>query len=397
VELNAGVITFQNRPADLVFVRDITERKRAEAAMRESEERFRRVFAGAPIGIVLTDVRTKPHQITRANAAFCELLGYREDELTELTFMDLTHPDDRAQSREITAELLDGTTPGARIEKRYVTKDGRVIWVTGTVALLRDDEGHPTFGLAMIENITERKEAEEKIQATLAELARSNAELEQFAYAASHDLQEPLRTIAGYVKLLKRRYEGQLDNAAQEFIAYAVDGVGRMQRLIDDLLTYARVGSRAKPFAPFAAGSALRTAMANLQLKIRDTGATITNDDLPVVFGDESQIAQLFQNLLDNALKFRGAEPPHVEVSASRKGGRWIFAVRDNGIGIDPKYFDRIFKVFQRLHTIDQYPGSGIGLAVCERIVRRHGGTIWVESEPGKGTVFHFSLPCEPE
>jgi light-regulated signal transduction histidine kinase (bacteriophytochrome) len=221
--------------------------------------------------------------------------------------------------------------------------------------------------------------------------------LEQFAYAASHDLQEPLRTVSGYVQLLQRRYDDKLDQDARDFIGYAVSGVVRMQQLIDDLLAYARVGTRGKSFAPFAAEAALAAAVANLQMKIRDTGAIVTHDALPEVVGDEMQIAQLFQNLIDNGLKFRSAETPHIHVTAQEKDGDWVFAVRDNGIGINPKYFDRIFKIFQRLHTIDRYPGSGIGLAVCERIIHRHRGKIWVESELDKGTTFYFSLPREDQ
>ncbi len=235
-------------------------------------------------------------------------------------------------------------------------------------------------------DITERKRAEE-------ELKRSNAELEQFAYVASHDLQEPLRAVAGMVQLLQQRYQGQLDERANLYIAHAVEGATRMQTLINDLLAFSRVDTRGRPFAPVNVAAALRPALANLAVAVRESRATITHDELPTVLADSGQLTQLFQNLIGNALKFRGDQPPAIHVGAERLADAWRFSVRDNGIGIEPQYAERIFVVFQRLHTRRAYPGTGIGLAICKKIVERHGGRIWVESEPGRGATFLFTIP----
>jgi PAS domain S-box-containing protein len=242
----------------------------------------------------------------------------------------------------------------------------------------------------------ERRRAEESLRLHAQELARSNEELQQFAYVASHDLQEPLRMVASYTQLLGRRYKGKLDADADEFIRYAVDGVNRMQRLIQDLLAYSRVGTRGREFKPVEAGKALERALANLQVLVNETQATVDVGPLPAVLADETQLAQLFQNLVGNALKFRGEQPPRVEVRAEPRGSEWRFSVRDNGIGIDPQYFERIFIIFQRLHGKEEYPGTGIGLAICKKIVERHGGRIGLESQPGQGTTFWFTLPAAP-
>ncbi|MCL5960742.1 MAG: ATP-binding protein [Chloroflexi bacterium] len=237
------------------------------------------------------------------------------------------------------------------------------------------------------------EELELRVKERTAELERSNADLQQFAYVASHDLQEPLRMVASYVQLLARRYQGKLDSDADEFIAYAVDGATRMQVLINDLLAYSRVGTRGRPPAATEASAALQEAMSNLQFAIEESGAEITHDALPAVQADRPQLVQLFQNLIGNSIKFHGEETPRIHVSAEPKGSDWVFSVRDNGVGIAPEYFQRIFLLFQRLHGRAEYRGTGIGLAICKRIVERHGGRIWVESEVGRGSIFYFSLP----
>ena len=230
------------------------------------------------------------------------------------------------------------------------------------------------------------------LEQTVAELGRSNADLQQFAYVASHDLQEPLRMVSSYTQLLERRYKGKLDADADDFIAFAVDGANRMQRLIQDLLAYSRVSRGSRQFEPTSVESALRYALDNLRNAVNESGAVVTHDLLPTVMGDEKQLAQLFQNLLSNAIKFRGRERPCIHVSARQTEGEWVFSVRDNGIGLDPQYADRIFVIFQRLHTSQEFGGTGIGLAICKKIVERHGGRIWVESELGKGATFYFTI-----
>jgi light-regulated signal transduction histidine kinase (bacteriophytochrome) len=238
----------------------------------------------------------------------------------------------------------------------------------------------------------ERERAQVALHQATEDLKRSNRDLEQFAYVASHDLQEPLRAVGGYVKLLERRLSGSLDDRAREFMAGAFDGALRMERLIHDLLAFSRVGTRGGEFVPTGLTGVLQQALANLRASIESDGATITHDPLPTLTVDATQLMQVFQNLIGNAIKFRGEQPPRIHVGAHQQDGRWIFSVRDNGIGIDPQYLERIFQVFQRLHTRRKYPGTGIGLAICRKIVERHGGQIWVESQPGQGSTFYFSL-----
>lgn len=239
------------------------------------------------------------------------------------------------------------------------------------------------------------KELEIKVREldnAITDLKRSNQELEQFAYVASHDLQEPLRMVSSYTQLLERRYKDQLDQDAKDFIFYAVDGANRMQRLINDLLDYSRVTTKGKPFLKLDLASVLGHAIANLQKRIQETGAMIVNDDLPFAYGDEVQLVRVFQNLLDNAMKFIGTDPPRINVSSKNFDDKIQISVSDNGIGIDKIYTERVFTIFQRLHNKIEYPGTGIGLAICKRTIERHGGKIWFESEPGKGTTFFFTL-----
>ncbi len=244
-----------------------------------------------------------------------------------------------------------------------------------------------------LEGLVEERTAE--LRRTLAELERSNAELEQFAYVASHDLQEPLRMVASYVQLLDRRYRSMLDEDAREFISYAVEGATRMQQLINDLLTFSRVGTRGKPFEPTDCEEVLEEVTLNLKLSLEENDAALSHDPLPVVMADASQLLQLLQNLISNAIKFQSGRRSEIHIAAERQGGEWTFSVRDNGIGIDPAFHDRVFQFFQRLHSREDYPGTGIGLAICKKIVERHGGRIWVESEPDAGSTFFFTVPAE--
>ncbi len=239
----------------------------------------------------------------------------------------------------------------------------------------------------------ERRLGAEQLRVSVEELARSNAELEQFAYVVSHDLQEPLRMVASFVQLLEERYKDQLDSNAREFIAYAVDGATRMKQMIADLLAYSRVGKNGKDIVAVGVEAALGQACADLRASITETAAEISHGPLPSVPGDAAQFAHLFQNLLGNAIKFRSQAPPRIHVSAEQNGEEWVFSVRDNGIGLDPQFADRIFMVFQRLHGHEDYPGTGIGLAIARKIVEHRGGRIWVESEPGEGATFRFTVP----
>ncbi|HWV59003.1 MAG TPA: ATP-binding protein, partial [Longimicrobiales bacterium] len=271
-------------------------------------------------------------------------------------------------------------------------KNGEIFPAEASISQLGVGDGR--VYTAVLRDVTERRAAEEAIAAHSRELARSNADLEQFAYVASHDLQEPLRMVASYTTLLGRRYRGKLDADADEFIHYAVDGVTRMQALINDLLAYSRVGRKPREFTDVDMDEVLMSALQDLETAAREAGATVTADPLPVVRGDRNQLGQVMRNLLSNAFKFRGSEPPVVHVGAERDGTEYVFSVRDNGIGIAPEFAERIFAVFQRLHSRDEYPGTGIGLSICRKIVEQHGGRIWVESTGGPGSTFHFTLPA---
>jgi len=286
-----------------------------------------------------------------------------------------------------TSDKLAGFAAGA---VDYVTKP-----LNGAEVLARIETHLALYGLrqqlaAQNEQLRHEMAAREETQAAL---LRSNTELEQLAYVASHDMQEPLRMVASYLQLVAQRYRGQLDADADEFIGYAVDGAKRMQALINDLLAYSRVGTKARPFEPTDCARVVDTALSNLRIAITDSGATVTLGSLPTVMGDSMQLLQLFQNLIGNAMKFKRDEPVRIHIGAEPAGECWHFSVSDNGIGIAAEYFERIFVLFQRLHGRGEYPGTGIGLAICKKIVERHGGTISVESQPDVGSTFHFTIP----
>jgi light-regulated signal transduction histidine kinase (bacteriophytochrome) len=266
-----------------------------------------------------------------------------------------------------------------------------------SVVMLRDSEGNPLCMIASTRDITERKQAEQALAEKTEDLQRSNEELERFAYVASHDFQEPLRMVSSYVQLLARRYQGRLDADADVFIGFAVDGAKRMQNLINDFLVYRRVDRRGEPQEPTDFETVCRKAKSSLQKLITESNATITHDPLPTVMADHAQMVQVFQNLIGNAIKFRGEAPPSLHISARKSRNEWVFAFRDNGMGIAKEFFERIFIIFQRLQLREEYPGTGMGLAICKRIMERHGGRVWVESEPGRGATFYFTLPVRED
>jgi len=362
---------------------DITERKRAEEALRQSEERYRRVVETARDMISIVGADGK---VLSRNPAFEAITGWTSAEWEGKSFEPLVHPDDLPRAREKFQRLLRGENLPS-FEMRLRTKGGDYVTVEyATTPQFQD--GKVVSILSVGRDVTERKRMQEELQ-------RSNAELEQLAYVASHDLQEPLRMVVSYLQLLERRSKDRLDLESGEFLGFAVDGASRMKTLINDLLAYSRVGMRGKPFELTNCAEVLEVALSNLKVAIEESGATVTHDLLPVVIADSSQMTQVFQNLISNAIKFRGDKPPLIHVSATQKDGDWLFTVRDNGIGIDPQYFDQIFVIFRRLHGRDEYAGTGIGLAVCKRIVERHGGRIWVESELGRGSTFCFTIPVK--
>jgi PAS domain S-box-containing protein len=381
----------EGRPThEIAVYNDITAQREAEARVRESEEVYRQTFQLAASGIAHVGLDGRFLQVNRS---LCDILGYSEAELVGRSVKEVSHPEDKDLTDRERARVHEGEIDSVRFEKRYLRKDGAPVWVELAVALARDPHGHPQYEIAMFDDITERKHAEQALKDAHEELKRSNAELEQFAYVASHDLQEPLRMVSSYTQLVMKRYGERLDSDAREFMNYVVDGAARMKQLIEDLLAYSRVGTKGKDFKPVAVENALKRAVTNLHAAIEESGAQVTHDALPTVDADEVQLAQLFQNLMGNALKFKGSERPHVHVSAVELPNEFQISIKDNGIGIEPQYFERIFMLFQRLHTKGDYPGTGIGLAICKKVVERHGGRIWVESEPGKGSSFNFTLP----
>jgi PAS domain S-box-containing protein len=289
--------------------------------------------------------------------------------------------------------ILETGEPLINKEENPINRHGEERWVLVTKMPLRDETGEITGTFGIARDITTRKKNEDAIRRANADLARSNADLEQFAYVASHDLQEPLRAVAGYCQLLERRYVGALDEQGDTYLQHVVEGAQRMQQLIDDLLQYSRVSRKRDEFEPTDLRDAVEQAKLMMKTPIEQSGATIHCESLPVVMADRAQQVQLFQNLISNAIKYRGDEPPAVVISAEDRDGEVVISVCDNGIGIEPEFFDRIFVIFKRLHTRDEYAGTGIGLAVCKRIVDRHRGRIWVESEPGQGCDFRFTIP----
>ncbi len=498
--------------------RDITRRKQAEQALRASEEKFRTIFNVAAVGIAQTSV--PEGRYISANRRFAEITGYPVEALIGKCFLEITHPDDRASNEALYYDTIEGPSSEYTMEKRYMRKDGSIVWASVTISFVRDESGRPLYTIGVIEDITERKlarmaleESEQRqrlavdagriglwdwdiindridwsdrtyefhgvppgqfsgsleeyarllhpndrervwsaIQRALAgesyqiefrivqpggavrwlttsgavlfdaqfkpvrmfgatvdvterkaaedelkrvneELRRANADLQQFAYAAAHDLQEPLRNVALYTQLLQLRYHGRLDHEADEILAATRDSAVRMQMLVQDLLTYTHVTGNDRATMPVDCNSVLQSVLKNLGAAIAESGAEVSSAPLPEIRAHESSMIEIFQNLIGNAIKYRSAAPPQIHVSAEKQAGAWTFSISDNGMGIAPEYQDRIFGVFKRLHG-REIAGTGIGLAICKRIVERYGGRVWVESAgEGKGSTFRFTIP----
>ena len=372
-------------------IRDISVRKAAEKHLAQMEGRYRGLLEAAPDPMVLVN---QAGQIVLVNLQAERVFGYRRDELVGALARTLVSQDSVERLITYTPRSPDGnfaeqSRTGIDLDGRH--KDGSTIPIAVMLSRLETDEG--VLLAVAIRDITARKKAELLLLRTVEDLNRSNEELGQFAYIASHDLQEPLRMVASYTQLLSKRYKGRLDADADEFIAFAVDGANRMQRLIQDLLAYSRVGTKGKELVKISSERCLERAIGNLRGALEDSGAVVTYDPLPIVLADEGQLIQVFQNLVGNAIKYHGLSVPQVHVSStSDADAKWSFSVNDNGLGIEAQYFDKIFGMFQRLHKRDEFEGTGIGLAICKKIVERHGGAISVESQLGQGSTFHFTL-----
>lgn len=382
-------------PEGIVFQRGLLERKIQEAteALAESEERFQLAMRGTDAGIWDWDLRTNRVYFS---PRWKSILGYTEEEIGAhfSEWERRLHPEDRARAHETLQRFFSGETPSYEFEHRLRHKDGSYRWILARGMALRDATGRPYRMVGSHIEVTDRKRAEERLQETAEALRRSNQDLEQFASIASHDLQEPLRMLSAYLDAIARQYREYLPSQAHALIDLSTQTGQRMQQLIHDLLTYSRVSTRALESRPVDCNEVLSEALRNLRLTLEEQAATVTSAPLPVVLGDRTQLVQLFQNLLGNGIKFHGDTPPRVQVTAEPNGSRWKFAIRDNGIGIESQYAETVFEIFQRLHPSDIYPGTGIGLAICKRIIDRHEGRIWFESTVGQGTTFFFTLPA---
>jgi PAS domain S-box-containing protein len=372
---------------------EVTDRVQAEMALRESELRFRNVLQEVH-SVAVQGYR--PDGTTQYwNLASERLYGFSAQEAIGRNLVDLIIP---PEMRELVAQALrymaESGAPAPSAELSLARKDGSRVTVFSSHAIVQIP-GRPQELFRIDIDLTELKRAEQSLKNTIEELARSNMELERFAYVTSHDLQEPLRMISSFAGLLRDTYQGRFDAKADEYIAFTLESALRMQILIKDLLAYSRIGAIPREMKPVGARQSLDAARANLKESAEAAGARITHDPLPTVLADDLQLTQVFQNLLGNAIKYRDpGRAPEIHIGAEQASGFWQFSVRDNGIGLDPQYAGRIFEMFQRLHTREQYEGTGIGLAICKKIVEAHGGRIWVESQPGKGSVFHFTIPA---
>ena len=386
-----------------VLLKQFMARAQVERELQETKAILKEALDQSPVGIAIADA---PDGALRyVNDAGLLIRGADrqtivngigiEQYVASWQLLDLDGRPLKTDDVPLSRALRFGETCSREFIIRRADNDDRI--VQANAAPIRNDHNEVVAGIVVFMDTTERRHAEEKLRQLNEELTSSNRDLEQFAYVASHDLQEPLRMVASFTQLLALRYQDQLDEKGRKFIEYAVDGATRMQRLIDDLLTYSRVGTRGGVMESTDTRAALDEALRNLHAGISENGAQVTISDLPTVRADPSQLVQLFQNLVGNALKFRRPdELPRINISAEYLGKEWRFTIQDNGIGIDPQYADKVFIIFQRLHTRKEYPGTGIGLAVCKRIVERHGGRIWMESTPGQGTTFFFTLAALP-
>ena len=372
----------------------LAERERdrlEEARQKRSEETQAKLAAIVESSNDAIIGKTLDAIIATWNGGAQRIFGYTAAEAVGRHISMLIPPERQHEEAEIQERLARGDRI-EHFETVRVTKDHRMIDVSLTVSPIRNSAGIVVGASKIVRDITARKKAEQSLARQAEELARSNVELARFAYIASHDLQEPLRTVQSFAQLLERDCDGKLPSSAQESLGFITDAVQRMRTLINDLLAYSRVGSQGAAFGPADCKEICASLLENLKVSIESSQAEITVEPLPVVIGDATQLGQVFQNLLGNAIKFRGKRTPRIHVSAREAASEWVFSVTDNGIGIAPEYFERIFIIFQRLHTIEEYSGTGIGLAICKKIAERHGGRIWVESIVGEGSTFHFSI-----
>ena len=376
--------------------REIRQHERTQKLLSDSRQRLELAMKGADLGLWDYDVASNEAFV---DETWAEIFGYSLDDIQPNIdwWRSVLHPDDRPAVIEAWNAHLEGRTEFYEAEHRVRAKSGEWNWVLSRGKVVdRDGEGHPLRVSGTVSNISDRKQTEEMLRAKTEALELSNRGLEEFAYVAAHDLREPLVGIAAYLKVLDRRYKGRLDPDAHKLVSRALDITLRMDSLVHSLLAYSRLGTGARSLQPTDCNEALDCALSNLRSAIEESGAKVTRDPLPTVMGDPALMVRLFQNLVSNAIKFASERPLEIHIGAAREESNWKVYVRDNGIGIEPPHFDRIFRIFQRLEASPERAGTGIGLASCKKIVEHHGGRIWVESEPEKGSIFFFTVP-EPK
>ncbi len=392
VALTFSIVVMVNRRLLVQLGSDIRRRVEVERALRRSEAKFSAAFQTIPDAVLISVMETG--ELIEVNESFYRITGYTRDQIQGRTTLDIglwMRPDDRL----LFVEAMEADGRVDRIHVQFRRADGEAFSAELSSEILQVEE--LTCVLTVFRDVTEEELSKQRLSERTEELVRSNRDLEQFAYVASHDLQEPLRMVINYTQLMQRRYAGRLDSDADDFMGFALEGAHRMHVLITELLAYSRVQSTGKEPTRTDLEEALRGATINLAAAIDESGATVTHDPLPFALCDKTQVVQVFQNLIGNALKFHGAEPPRIHVGAVRFEDTWTISVKDNGIGIESEYFDQVFQIYRRLGARSEYPGTGMGLAICKRILERHGQQIWVESTPGEGSTFFFTLSAVPD
>jgi PAS domain S-box-containing protein len=400
-----SVTAFQSGPGQcaVTFV-DITERKRVEQALAESEERFRKIFEDGPLGMAMASLTTG--KLFRANKAFCDMLGFTEEELIQTTFVGITHAEDQDADIAAVNDLLEGRIHKYAREKRYLKKNGDALWGALALAKIYSEREQSYYALAMIEDITTKKLAEEenkklnaeleiKVEQRTAELKEVNKELETFTYSVSHDLKAPLRGIDGYSKLLLELYKPDLNEEAQRFLETIRSSTLHMSRLIDDLLNYSRLERSQLSLDSIRINDLITSAVSDFRADLEDGkfNVQIISPEIDIIV-DLKGLTIALRNLLENAIKFtRGRPEPLIQIEVSEKYLSWIICIRDNGIGFDMKYHSKIFEIFQRLHRMEDFPGTGIGLAMVSKAMHRMHGKAWADSTPGLGSAFYLEIP----
>ncbi|MCU7523752.1 MAG: PAS domain S-box protein [Ignavibacteria bacterium] len=376
----------------IYVILDITEQKQVEESLRVALQHLKFHVENSPLAVVEFN---NEYKVTSWSGKAEEIFGWKAEEVIgkKIGEFKWVHEEDAKRVSDLSAAMFASKKTSNLHTNRNYRKDGSVITCEWYNSALVDADGNLVSVLSLVLDITQREKMMRQLEETLRNLRRSNEELEQFAYVASHDLQEPLRMVSNCTQMLSKRYKDKLDASADQLIEFIVEGSIRMKSLIQDLLSFSRITTKGENFAPTDLNLLMQNVIADLKVAVEENNAKITYGKLPVINADTTQIRQVFQNLISNAIKFRGADDPEISIGAEKKAGQWLFSVKDNGIGIAPEFFDKIFVIFQRLHEREAYPGTGIGLAICKRIVEHHGGNIWVESEEGKGAAFYFTLP----